>query len=418
MNTNDEKKVIGFGITSGFKNKLLKKGIEFNPQYLFFTAYIVFMSCNFLFKLSTMKSFMGMDTSLLAKITIYPMYLLLVIKIIFYQKYNRNELILIIGTGTVLLVSSLISGVQLLVTAFIFIVSAKDIDIKKVIKITLIIQIICIILIAALAISGVIEHRMVDRNDSIMRYALGFKHPNALASQVLQFMTCWVLYRWNDLNYKDYMGIVILIFVTEFITNSRTNLLLMLLLVILITSYKFLCNKKLLQVDVIDKFLSIIVKITVVATPIVSLLMGIIYNSNNSILKIINKLFSGRIKLLNDYYVEKGYSLMGQKIEIISTFASKKSYVHDTTALDNAYGHMAVRYGIIVLILFVVGYYLLVNRATKEKNIPLLICILIYFIFGISEIYIFNLPYNIMILYLSSVIYSEKNTYTINKEDI
>lgn len=415
---NNEKKYNRPSIISNFENKLARKGMEVNPQYLFFTAYVVFLVCNFLFKLSTMKNFIGLDTSLLAKVSIYPMYLLLAVKIAFYQNYNKKELRVIIVTGVILLISSLLSGVQLLVTAFIFIVAAKDIDIRKLIQITIIIQVICIVIIAILAVSGTIEHRTVVRNDNTMRYSLGFKHPNALASQVLQLITCWVLYRWNNLNYRDYFAMLTLTLVVESLTDSRTSFLLMSLLVILVVFYKFLYNKKILERNTIDNILSVVVKITVIAAPIISIFMGVIYNPNSNILKMINKLFSGRIKLLNDYVLEKGYSIMGQKIEIISTFASKKSEVYNTTALDNAYGHMAVRYGVVVLIIFVLGYYLLVKRASKEKNTPLLIYIFIYFIFGLSEIYIFNLPYNIMLLYLSSVVYNEKSTISIDNDNI
>lgn len=382
--------------------------INISSKYLFYFSYIIFMVTNFFFKLTTMKTFLGVDTDLLAKIIIYPLYVPLLIKIIWYQKYNKNEILKIVSVGIIILISSYFSGVKLLVTAFIFILSAKDIDIDEVVKVTLIIQIICISIIVLMSLIGSIENRTFSRKDGTVRYSFGFTHPNAFTGQILQLCICFVWTKWQKLSYKDYLFMILISLLTLKFCDSRTSFLLIILFVGTTFIYRYIFIKNLNVRMVLDNILGIITKLSIIILPVMSLLLGALYDPNNKIYVICDKFISGRIKLLNDYYVDKGYSIIGQKIKIISTFAAKKSELYDTTALDNAYGHIAVRYGLIVLIIFIIGYYLVAQKAIYEKNNKVLICILIYILFGITEIYIFNLPYNVLLLLFSVAIYSNK----------
>ena len=396
-------------------NKLLNKTMPFldnevniSPEHLFYFSYITFMVVNFFFKFTTLKSFFGVDPDLLAKIIIYPLYALLFIKVICYQNYKKNEILKIVLIGTLIFISAYFSGVKLLLTAFIFIVAAKDIDINKVIKLTLFIQILCISIIVMLALSGVIENRIFTRRDGDIRYSLGFTHPNAFAGQILQLIIISVWIRWEKFNYKDYLILLLLgLFILK-VCDSRTSSLLIFILIIMVAIYKYLEHKPIKRIDILNKAIYIGTQISIIMSSVVSIALGVLYDPNNKIYFLINKLLSGRIKLLHDYYINQGYSIIGQKIEIISTYASKKTALYDTTALDNAYGHIAVRYGIIILIVFVIGYYLVAKKAFKEKNIKALICIFIYILFGITEVYIFNLPYNVLFLLFAIAIYSDK----------
>lgn len=378
--------------------------IKVSSEHLFYFSYVVYLVANFFFKFTTIETVLGVNADLLANMVIYPLYILLFIKIIYYQSYSKNEVLKIISVGIIILISSYFSGVKLLVTAFIFIIAAKDIDINKVIKLTLIIQIICISIIALLAVGNIIENRTFSRKDGTIRYSLGFKHPNAFAGQILQLCICWVWIRWEKLNYKDYLFLSVLAVFIIKVCDSRTSALLILAFVGIVLMDKYFENK---NIKLMKKAISIVTKLSIIICPLVSLLLGILYNSNNKFYFLIDKVISGRIKLLNDYFIKQGYSIVGQKINIISTYASKRSE-YDTTALDNAYGHIAVRYGLIILIIFIIGFYLVAKKADNENNNKALICIFIYMVFGITEIYIFNLPYNVLLLLLSVAIYSYK----------
>lgn len=394
------------------KEKLMLKEYNFSSESIYYVSYLVYLSATLLFNISTMENFFGIDTDILANIFVYPVYLVLIFKILFMQKYTKKELIKLICIGICVLVSSILSRSNMLLVGFLFIVAAKNIDFNKIVKITLLVQIICISIIIMLALTGVIENRVMIRSgDTELRYALGFEHPNTFASQILQMIVCWIWIRWDRLCVKDYVGIIILAVIVKLVCDSKTNLLLIGLILICILAAKL--ADKIVDENKIIKYSKICAKLVIIIGPILSLIMAVIYKKGNTLHFILNKVFSGRLMLLQKFYNEYGFSLLGQKINRVSTFMARETG-QQVAVLDNAYGNLAIRYGIIILLLFVIGYYILVKSSLLDKQILINIIVFIYFIFGISETQIFKLPHNVSLILLSTVIYCNRGEQELN----
>lgn len=394
------------------KEKLMLKEYNFSSESIYYVSYLVYLSATLLFNISTMENFFGIDTDILANIFVYPVYLVLIFKILFMQKYTKKELIKLICIGICVLVSSILSRSNMLLVGFLFIAAAKNIDFNKIVKITLLVQIICISIIIMLALTGVIENRVMIRSgETEVRYALGFEHPNTFASQILQMVVCWIWIRWDRLCVKDYVGIIILAVIVKLVCDSKTNLLLIGLILICILAAKLAA--KIVDENKIIKYSKICAKLVIIIGPILSLIMAVIYKKGNTLHFILNKVFSGRLMLLQKFYNEYGFSLLGQKINRVSTFMARETG-QQVAVLDNAYGNLAIRYGIIILLLFVIGYYILVKSSLLDKQILINIIVFIYFIFGISETQIFKLPHNVSLILLSTVIYCNRGEQELN----
>ncbi len=105
------------------------------------------------------------------------------------------------------------------------------------------------------------------------------------------------------------------------------------------------------------------------------------------------------------YYLNTyGISLFGQPIETVSM----KSAGMDVTkwmGLDNSYLMIGIKYGIVALVLFGIGFYLLGTELKKEDDIAgAIVTILIIFV-GVTENYLVAINYNFcMIIFATTVL--------------
>lgn len=326
------------------------------------------------------------------------LFLLFLIIRIFFISYKVKHFFLFIFIGSLLAVSYIKSGSTTLLISYILIISAKDIDFTKLLKVFISVLSVSSIFIILLSQANIIENLQIIRQDTgDLRYALGFGHPNTLGLVVLLVCMSWMYIRFDNLNFIDYISWALLALLIDQVVDSRTSLYMILLLLFLTIIFKMFGN-------VIMKF-NISKLLLILMFPLFSLLsiwFTVQYDRTNPLFVLINQLVSGRIRLANYFYNEYGFSLFGQKITLIGTIESLYIPGASPQLLDNVYLQLIIRFGFISLLIFCGCYIFLINKCIKEKNIALIICIILMAIYGLTEVYPINVIYNFTLIAILS----------------
>lgn len=231
--------------------------------------------------------------------------------------------------------------------------------------------------------------RRIFGENEIIRYALGFAHPNTAMSLLIPIFSL-LYYLYYPKYKKIVLGIILIVGKIIFdLTFSRTTFLLIILFVILIL-IKDKYIKKLKILFLIEGFF--ITFITFYLPPR--------YNQSDILLKI-NGLVSGRFWFFNQYFIR-------EKISFFGNSGMEKIYL--SLPLDNMYLRILYENGIVglsilVFLIFITMYILFKNQDYKAVRIFSIILI-----FGFMESMGYYYYYCIIYFIISDYIFrKEKN---------
>ncbi len=280
---------------------------------------------------------------------------------IFTRKKNKKTfliefLILILG-----IIIDYSSRDNKILHILILIIMSKYLDFKKLAKISLIILIFSTLLIVFLAMANVIPNYEFIRENKI-RYACGFIYVSMLPGIILEIIFFSIyLNQNNSLKMKliYIFSFIILIIISFFITNSRTQFYEGVLLLI-----GAILRRKIYD----NKIVIFIAKYSFVGLLIFSMVVLHMYG-NNSMLSDIDKILVGRISL--SYETAQRYNIkpFGNEIQMYGTSAIKYSQAKEYFYIDNLYIQLLYKDGYIISLLACYYIYYLAKMLAKEKTI-------------------------------------------------
>ena len=198
----------------------------------------------------------------------------------------------------------------------------------------------------------------------------------------LQFWQVCVLEGINIIQYKE--------------TDARAGTFLMVLMPIIFWLIK--ADRKAISGRIYGKILVLIFPICTLT----SILLSKIYTGTGILLKI-NSLISNRFALANKALNEYGISLFGKKIEWIgnggyghtfTTFEGTYNYV------DCSYVRILLDYGILFLLIVIIGFTMASVKALRENDKYLLITLSFIAIYSIIEPRLIEIGFNSFVLVL------------------
>lgn len=346
---------------------------------------------------------------------IYRFITLLVIAIIVIRYMNHilskrieyRKLLFGILIASPSLISYFICGRDDLVVITTFIVGSIHTDFKRSLKTILRAQIISVLIIVILSVLGVIENGtfIAQRGDTVVRYALGFAHPNTLAMNVFQIIALIIYTHFEKLKSGHYFALCVLSFVIYFASHSRTSLYISLALIVIIFIYRIFSAIHLRKIWTFIIYNTS--KIIILAGIIGSIYLAI--NFNNGILATFGQYGSliSRFRLLNTAMSVFEVNLFGQYINIVSSsdYYSTQAYLSQGAVLDNSYIYSLLQYGIVNTVWIFFGYYQSIKNARKKKDWAFLICAIAFLIMGFTEKYFVSLIYNFTLLMIGQWLY-------------
>lgn len=281
-----------------------------------------------------------------------------------YNAYTKKQLVWIMG---LLIVDALLlikTGVLLFITITLFTYLALNIKDRESIKIAFCTLIIYTVATLLLCKFGVFENLITRRwPDSPKRYTFGFYHSNVLPLIYSYLVAYSLLLMKKNMNI---IGAVLLIIVDLYIykfCGSRNALIVVILLVVgkLIVDTSWFGRIK----NVVNKPLRIIAVVCIPVLTIATLGIALLLNKY-SVLKKIDFICSYRFTYISMKIQKLGLSLLPAM--------TTNEYFKDEVVIDNGYAYVAIRYGIVMIIILSI---IVCGLVKKYKNNSLVLGVII-----------------------------------------
>lgn len=377
---------------------------RFYRKYYFRNFYMciffIWYSTEIIFN-TTLKSIVGVPIETVSDMVNWLIFAMLMVQIIFFQSYKKREIVIIIGITLPIICATILSGSKSILSAWMFIVAAKNIDFDKVVHAAYRILLFMVPMVAFLCLTGFIEDNDRYMKWNMQRFSLGFLHPNNLGLRFFQLAVCHCYINKNKLRSANYFFIIVAIVLTLAIPKSQTAFIGLTVLLILMLLYKYIREQK----KILNIFLDNLFAGTILFYLLSVFLMYINVNQY-WILSKIDKWMSERFSYAHTAWLIYGTSLFGQRIYI--TEAERKSVgINRLLYLDNAYASILLRYGILVFILFFLFYILMMKKKIQQKEVMLVIILFLYALYGVMENGLYLITHNIFIIAFSDLLYNK-----------
>ena len=295
-------------------------------------------------------------------------------------KYSKKEWLCIVIVGAIAALSYLINERDETVRAVVFIASCKDIDLKKMLKMTLFVTAVGSVILFILSITGIYGAVSVTADfgrgptpeGSIeTRYCFGMGHPNAFQG-MLFMMSTLVIYLYADnmkLLHFIFLGVVNVI--AYLFTDSNTSLLVMLLTIAGVVVMKY-C--KVLRENGIVYSLGSLLFIALVIFSAYGSKVG----RSTSFMRTLDKMLNGRFQY--------AHLIEAAQLKNWKLFAD----VANVEYFDQGFIRLFYWYGIVIGLLYVVMNLYLIWCAYKKKDYVLFVVVVAYAVFSIMEAHLIS----------------------------
>lgn len=316
--------------------------------------------------------------------------------VILENKYSPRKLIRIFMIVFLFLLSSILSREYFLLLSALAVISAKNIEKNKIIKILLFINTAFIFFHILMYFAGIVINKKnyVTYLNGISRQTLNLRHPNYLAAVLFWNLASYTYISKNNKIIKIVVSLTVLI-IMYILTYSRTTVFLFTLLIFIIVFEDFFKNK---------------IKIVKIFT-ILIIFMQIILACNcntqdifrNKSLYSLNEILSQRLYLNIIAWGRYGITLFGQLL---------LNNYKETIIIDSFYISCCVQYGIINLCMILIAYMKLSNRNVKQ-----ILYATLTLLAGLTERYILFTSISFPMLFFSECILKDKEEKNDRKEN-
>jgi len=389
-------------------NFVLKTGVIMREHYdkgeiLYLGAYIIYLTASIMSvaKIIHLFPFAG----LLAYLKLFAAGVVF-LKILLSENYNRNDMILFLILTALAIYSGIQAGTLTLFCAVCFIFGVRDISFSVILKISIIIQTI-IMMITALAIQGgmieneahgsfVWQETAMDLSD-LMRYDLGYYHPNTVSGIVLFFSFMLICY-WKRCSLFTFCLCMIANYWVYQYTGSRTSFL---VFVICLPIMFWFTHKRRIQ-----KIWKVLLIVSPLILSMLAVLISIFYDPTVEWMYELDTLLSSRLRLGQTAFEEYGFLAFGQKIDWVNTSWENYNYVDSSymrLLLDNGYLVF-----IVVIIVCIFTMYTLLKQEKREYAIAFL-AVMVYAMIEPTIFSIENQPFYLLMGYIGKGVYDEKH---------
>ncbi len=359
-------------------------------EKVFFASYILWMTAGVL-KLTLFHNMEVIDV--LCEYMQKLAYLLLIV--LFFMR-RRDKVRDFLGIG--LIVICCILARHSVYSLHIFAVAvyayfALDIDFRKILKCTVILQMVLMAVVILSSQVGILENVAWMRGD-VVRYGLGYNYCAYPAHFLLFITLMWFCLR-KKTRVLEMAVAIALNYGMYVLTDSRADFYLAVLGVIGIVIWQQDYRQK--WVNAIRSFA---VKWGFVIAAVFSLLIQAFYNADNAVMAAANRVLSDRLNLGHKALSTYGLTLFGQKIEWIGQSSVQEDPSAVYNYVDNAFLKEGISYGILFLILLAIGFYFMGKYLLAHKEYKLTWAVLIAIAYGMVNAHLCVLVYDVFILLL------------------
>ena len=316
-------------------------------------------------------------------------------KFIWHNTYTKKEMI---WAGIILfafLMPALLTEYRFLWYTGFLIVSAKDVEFDKILKVYLVIGI--TIMVAAFGASqyGIIEDLVYTTQrygKEFFRHSYGIVYPTDYAAHLFFILLSVMVLFEKKMCVTTRVWISLLVATCVMMTsNAQTSMISLVVFSILcIIEY---ASKK--QVSFLEK----ISRWTPVLCASVFLGLTCLYDASNALLVKLNGYLSGRLAISSKGLADYTIKLFGQNI-IEEGNGRSTEFREDYFFLDDSYIRILLEYGLILFVVVLLVFMFTSKKAVEHKRNIIVIALVAVCIHSIMEHHLIDLSYNPMMLIL------------------
>ena len=308
------------------------------------------------------------------------------------KQYNTRQLIAY-AIVTVLfgVICINIGSVGLLITV-ITCLAVRDEDIERVVRFIFkyefwLISIHCLVG----AVSTLLGSKYYVLYHGYIRYSLGFGHANVLSAFVFNLVIMYLWLKFENLNLKDFIAVIIVELLLYRVAKTRTSLYLSVFVLLIVMIYKNKERSKL--IDALAKY----------AVPILGLftfVMTFLYEKGNLLSHAVDQLLTRRIGLASYAYNRLGLTIFGRDMRNFTTTWDEYYGFSGGFTFDNIYSYLLINVGIVIMLLVIVIFYKVAKQGSLKNNI----FILVWALYSMTEVHGLNCYMCFPILFAALVI--------------
>lgn len=306
-------------------------------------------------------------------------------------KYTLREIIwiaILMGLGLAL---SIITKQNTWLLLFMTIIGMKNCRFRALIQLAVYIRVISLVILVFGSAFGVYDiGRKTTPNTSYVEipvYSFAMNEPNTAFLAVFLTLVLLLYYNYEKLNARWFVCTSVVAFVFYEFTFCRTGIAVFFFCWALIVFEKLVKEPK-------YKF---ILACSVPVGAVFSFCTMVLYNAGNPVMKLLNHLVTGRIYIMNGYYIDQGLSLLPRAQEVF--------YASYHGLIDNTYMFVLIYCGVIVAFFFLWLVQKSLWRLYKQGNYKELVMIASLALYGVLEQFIMNAFMNPFILLCGILLY-------------
>ncbi len=317
---------------------------------------------------------------------------------------RMKELIVELIVLFILFVNFLMSRNATLIISILFMITyPRSSDIKSLAKYISKVLLVFTACILVGCMIGILPDIIVTGHSGSIRHSFGFVSHNAFSNIVAIGLLIyfygqiedWQL--WNSISY-----IIIAILVYSF-ANSRMATLIILILSVSGPIYKKMKSWRVSKIFyIMTSWLFPI--FFIVSYALVVYMSG---HENSVLYNELNSALSGRIHYAIYYLYTYGLSFVGQKIETVGIYEANTQGV-SWMGLDTSYLMIPIQFGILFLLLFIMGYYVLGKQLRKDFDLAGALVAVLFLVYGLTENCLFGIQYNFSMFLLANALLARR----------
>lgn len=314
-------------------------------------------------------------------------------KFIWHNTYTKKEMI---WAGIILfafLMPALLTEYRFLWYTGFLIVSAKDVEFDKILKVYLVIGI--TIMVAAFGASqyGVIEdfvYTAIRDNTVIYRYSFGSVYPTDFSAHVFYLAVAGICICENRISVGKIINLVVLAFFVQDKCGARTSFICLITLAIALTIvHLFKCHIK-------KNWIYRVLNCSTIGFAILYYVFTYMFINPNASMMKLDMVLSGRLALGAKAIQKYSHKLFGQNI--IERGWGRGSTEGEYFFIDDSYLRIALLYGIVLLLVTLVLLYINGLRAINSKRIIVLVALAVVGLHSFMEHHLLEIAYNPLLL--------------------
>lgn len=291
-------------------------------------------------------------------------------------KYNKKEWLTIMAFGLLAVISYFINTRDEVVRLAVLIASCKDVDLKKLLKVTFFTTLAGCLLLMVLSITGIYGNISFTadfgREKIETRYIFGLGHPNSLHGMLIMLSLLFFYIYDYVVKWYVYVILMILNIVLYYFTVSNTGMMVTTMIIVLAAMLHYVPTIS------TKKWPYILVMLAILGGIALSM-WGAAYGKNAPVLHEIDEFINGRFK--------SAFLIEDARIWNWKLFSQPGNEEY----FDATYIKLCYWYGIIPALVYIGGNFYLLKMAYQKNDRMLLLMIGILSVYNIMEAHVVSI---------------------------